>query len=146
MTRALVYHFRPATLDDLPILRRWQATPEVSGWWGEGDTFDARDLANPHFRPMIVSLGGRAFAYMQDYAVHGWPDHHFAHLPPGTRGIDQFIGETDLLGQGHGSAFIRQRVLELFAEGAPTVATDPHPDNARASEWGLILPMEAWPG
>ncbi|MFN4276930.1 MAG: GNAT family N-acetyltransferase [Ferrovibrio sp.] len=37
-----------------------------------------------------------------------------------------------MLGRGHGSAFIRQHVARLFAEGAPFVATDPDPDNARA--------------
>jgi aminoglycoside 6'-N-acetyltransferase len=157
-----LYDFRPATLADLPLLRRWQATPPVSRWWDDEDPFDSDDLASPHFRPLVVSLGGLPFAYMQDYAVHAWPGHHFGHLPPLSRGIDQFIGRPELIGQGHGPRFIRQRLAALFAEGAPVVATDPHPDNARAiaayqkagfrltggpqdTEWGRIVRMEAWP-
>jgi aminoglycoside 6'-N-acetyltransferase len=37
-----------------------------------------------------------------------------------------------MVGIGHGSAIVRQFVEELFAEGAPRVIIDPHPDNARA--------------
>ena len=50
----------------------------------------------------------------------------------GRDGIDQFIGEPDFIGRGHGSAFIRDFVERSFAAGAPRVVTDPHPRNARA--------------
>ncbi|WWR55751.1 hypothetical protein RV999_26300 (plasmid) [Sinorhizobium meliloti] len=40
---------------------------------------------------------------MQDYTVHGWDDHHFAHLAKGSRGIDQYIGDPEMVGVGHGS-------------------------------------------
>lgn len=97
---------------------------------------------------------------MQDYTVHGWEDHHFAELPKGSRGIDQYIGDPEMIGVGHGSAFIGARMQTLFDQGAPVIATDPHPDNERAiavyrklgfepsgppqeTKWGLILPMLA---
>ena len=35
----------------------------------------------------------------------------------GTRGIDQFIGEPDMVNRGHGSAFIRTFIDELMAAG-----------------------------
>ena len=50
----------------------------------------------------------------------------------GTRGIDQFIGEPDLVGRGHGPRFIRAFVDGLFRRGAPRVVTDPDPTNVRA--------------
>lgn len=157
-----LYDFRAAQLADLPLLRQWLATPEVGRWWGDDDPYAASDLGDARFSPWIVQLDGTAFAYLQDYDVHAWENHHFGHLPPGARGIDQFIGRPELIGQGHGPAFIRQHVVALFATGVPVVATDPHPDNARAiaayrkagfrvvgqavpSAWGIILPMEAWP-
>jgi aminoglycoside 6'-N-acetyltransferase len=81
----------------------------------------------------LVDAGhARPFAYAQDYSPHDWPDHPFAHLPPGSRGIDQYIGEPDMLNQGHGTAFVREHTHQLFAAGAPAIGTDPHPDNARA--------------
>lgn len=89
-------------------------------------------IADPHTAAWIVEHHGRPFAYAQDYDVHAWPDHHFADLPPSSRGIDQSIGEPDMLDKGHGSAFVRLHVDRLFAAGAPAIGTDPHPDNARA--------------
>ena len=80
----------------------------------------------------IVSFEGRPFAYAQDYAVHRWPQPHFEHLPVGSRAIDSFIGEPDMLGRGHGSAYLRRLALRLRAEGAPVVAIDPALDNLRA--------------
>lgn len=52
--------------------------------------------------------------------------------PHGTRGIDQFIGEPELVGHGHGSAFIRSFTTNLLKSGTPRVVTDPDPENLRA--------------
>ena len=102
-------------------------------WWGDPEGEDEREkLADPRIAMWIVEHEGRAFAYSQDYDVHGWDPHPFSYLPPGSRGIDQFIGEADMLERGHGTAFVRQHLARLFAAGAPTVGTDPHPDNLRA--------------
>ena len=127
----MTYGFRPMTSDDLPMVRAWIATPDVAPWW-DGDDDLAEGLAASDTRQWIVSLDERPFAYIQDYDPHAWPGHHFAFLPPGSRGIDQSIGVPDLLGRGHGSAFIRAHVERLFDEGAPAVGTDPSPANPRA--------------
>jgi aminoglycoside 6'-N-acetyltransferase len=37
-----------------------------------------------------------------------------------------------MIGRGHGSAFIRQHADALLADGAASIVTDPHPENARA--------------
>ena len=50
----------------------------------------------------------------------------------GTRGIDQFIGEPDMIDRGHGSALIRSFVDGLLKTGTPRVVTDPDPENVRA--------------
>ena len=131
-------------------------------WWGEPDVEDAEDtLADARVAMWIVEHGCRPFAYAQDYSPHDWADHPFAHLPPGARGIDQYIGEPDMVGRGHGSLFVRAHCDRLFAAGAPAIGTDPHPDNGRAirayekagftiaSEpldtiWGRAILMERW--
>ncbi|MDX8346489.1 GNAT family N-acetyltransferase [Cognatiyoonia sp. IB215446] len=160
MTSRRLYHFRPVTPDDFDLLASWQAQPHVHAWWDDEDPYDQETLSDARVSHWIVSLNGHPFAFMQDYTVHGWDDHHFASLPKGARGIDQYIGDPDMLGAGHGTAFIGERMRALFDQGAPIIATDPHPDNARAiavyrklgfkvvgpprdSEWGLILPMVA---
>jgi aminoglycoside 6'-N-acetyltransferase len=125
--------FRRVVEADLAVLARWRAAPHVREWWGEPSVEDEREkLADPRIAMWIVELAGRPFAFAQDYDVHGWDPHPFSYLPPGSRGIDQYIGEADMLDRGHGSAFVRQHVERLFAAGAPAVGTDPHPDNARA--------------
>ncbi|MDW9546825.1 GNAT family N-acetyltransferase [Sinorhizobium meliloti] len=160
MTAANRYSFRKATVDDLPLLIAWQSNPHVRAWWGSDESYDAADLADPRVARWIVSTAERPFAFMQDYTVHGWEDHHFAKLPRGSRGIDQYIGDPEMIGLGHGSAFIGARMRALFDAGVPVIATDPHPANERAiavykklgfepfgspqeTQWGLILPMLA---
>lgn len=152
---------------DLPMLRRWLATPDARDWWGDLDEEMASlagDLHEPGMRLWIVSLDSTPFAFLQDYTPHAWPDHPFRDMPPGTRGIDQTIGIADMIGRGHGSAFVRCHVERLFREdGASCVITDPHPDNARAirayekagfrrvengvreTDWGPCLLMAARP-
>lgn len=161
------YRFRPVAEADLPLLHAWRRKPHVMQWWGPPDVEDtAETLADPRVAMWIVEHlpengTARPFAYAQDYDPHDWEDHPFAHLPPGSRGIDQFIGEPDMLNQGHGTAFVREHVARLFAHGAPAVGTDPHPDNARAirayekadftvasepldTRWGRAVLMECW--
>lgn len=155
------YTFRAVTMRDLPLLRHWQSLPHVAQWWGSDEPFGEQDLRDDRVSRWIVSEGQMPFAYMQDYSVHGWEAHHFQHLPEGSRGIDQYIGEPSMLSRGHGKAFMHQRMQSLFADGAPAIGTDPHPANLRAiaiyqklgfriegdpldTEWGRILPMVAW--
>ncbi len=155
------YAFRRTEMADLPLLRAWQQAPHVRAWWDADEPYAAADLADDWVSRWIVSHAGEPFAFMQDYRVHGWPDHPFAHLPSGARGIDQYIGLAEMLGQGHGPAFIGLRMKALFAEGAPVIVTDPHPENTRAiaayqklgftpdgpprmTDWGLVQPMLAW--
>jgi aminoglycoside 6'-N-acetyltransferase len=78
-----------------------------------------------------VASDGRPFAYLQCYNLSDW-NTGFGPQPLGTRGLDQFIGEADMLGRGHGSAFIRAFTEQLLAKGTPRVVIDPDPSNARA--------------
>jgi aminoglycoside 6'-N-acetyltransferase len=129
------YAFRPVSAADLPLVRRWLAAPEVVQWWGDSDAqFEliSGDLDHPAMDQFIVANDGRPFGYLQCYDPTAWPDNGFGPQPPGTRGIDQFIGEPDMIDRGHGSAFIRMFIDGLLAAAAPRVVTDPDPTNARA--------------
>lgn len=131
-----LYRFRTVVEQDLALLRRWLGTPEVARWWGAPDE-EVRQmragLADPAVAMWLVEHQGRPFAYIQDYDLEAsWPDHPWIAVPRATRGIDQLIGEPDMLGRGHGPAFIRLFTDRLFSAGTPCVVTDPHPDNLRA--------------
>lgn len=129
------YSFRPASPEDLPRLRTWLQTPEVVLWWGDPDEqleLLTGDLTDPRMSMWIVSFEGRPFAYVQDYVVQSWPQPHFEHLPAGSRAVDAFVGEPDMIGKGHGAIFLRLVAERLTAGGAPVVAIDPDVDNMRA--------------
>jgi aminoglycoside 6'-N-acetyltransferase len=129
------YAFRPMSPGDLPLIKSWPATPHVRQWWGDPQTqfgLVSEDLNHPSIEQFIVAASGRPFAYLQCYDPAAWPDNGFGAQPDGARGIDQFIGDGDMIGQGHGSAMIRAFVAGVLRGGAPRVITDPDPENARA--------------
>jgi aminoglycoside 6'-N-acetyltransferase len=129
-----MYEFRPMTAADLPLIRRWLKMPHVMEWWGDPDEqleLVSGDLTHPAMDQYIVASGGRDFAYIQSYRMTEW-NTGFGRQPDGSRGIDQMIGEPDMVARGHGSAFIRSFIERLLAAGAPRVVTDPDPENARA--------------
>ena len=132
---APLYQFRAMTAADLPVVRGWLAAPHVMEWWGDPDEqfgFVKDDLDHPAMDQFIVSADDKPFAYLQCYDPLAWPESGLGDQPPGARGIDQFIGEPDMIGKGHGSAFIRAYADQLLAAGAPLVLTDPDPMNQRA--------------
>jgi len=130
----MAYVFRPMTSGDLAMVQRWLETPEVVRWWGQPDEqyqLVSGDLDHPDMDQFIIGLDGHPFGYIQCYALSTWNTGLGAH-PPKTRGIDQFIGISDMIGRGHGSGFIRKFVDDLLKSGTPRVVTDPDPDNGRA--------------
>ena len=128
------YVFRPMSAKDLPTIKRWLGTPHVSQWWHDpSEQFElvSGDLDHPDMAQFVVAADEREFAYLQCYSLSAW-NTGFGPQPEGTRGLDQFIGEADMLDRGHGSAFIRAFADGLLAAGTPRVVIDPDPANARA--------------
>lgn len=127
-----LYRFREVTEDDLPMLRRWLGQPHVRRWWGEQDhelqmvtDLMAADWAEVY----IVEADGRPIAYLQAYDAAGagpdWPKQ-----PPGTWGLDTFIGPPDATGQGHGSGYLKAfGDWLLLRPGVARLSADPAPGN-----------------
>jgi aminoglycoside 6'-N-acetyltransferase len=129
-----MYEFRPMTADDLPLIKRWLVTPHVAEWWFDpAEQFEliSGDLNHPDMAQFVVVANSRPFAYLQCYNLSAWHT-GLGPQPAGTRGLDQFIGEADMLESGHGSAFIRAFTEQLLSGGTPRVVIDPDPANARA--------------
>ena len=128
------YVFRPTTSSDLALVRHWLSLPHVREWWGdpvEQHTLVSDDLDEPAMDQFIFSIAGSPFAYLQCYDLTAW-NSGFGPQPPGTRGIDLFIGEPDMIERGHGSALLRCFVDDRLQKGAPRIVTDPDPANRRA--------------
>ncbi|WP_316398493.1 GNAT family N-acetyltransferase [Bradyrhizobium sp. 33ap4] len=128
------YHFRPMTPADLPLVKQWLALPHVREWWGdpaEQYALVSGDLDEPAMDQFIVATDASDLGYIQCYDQTAW-NSGFGVQPEGTRGVDLFIGEPDMMAGGHGSALIRAFVDDRLAQGAPRIVTDPDPANARA--------------
>jgi aminoglycoside 6'-N-acetyltransferase len=129
------YQFRPMSAADLPMVRHWLEAPHVAQWWHDPDeqfALVSEDLDHPAMDQFVVMADDRSFAYLQCYDPPAWSNNGLGTHPLGTRGIDQFIGEPDMVDRGHGSALIRSFVDALLKKGTPRVVTDPDPENIRA--------------
>ena len=101
-------------------------------WWGDADeqyALVSGDLDHPDMDQFIVALDDRPFGYIQCYALSTW-NQGFGAQPPRTRGIDQFIGEPDMIGRGHGSGFIRQ-----FVDDLADIGNSARRDRSRPGQW-----------
>ena len=133
--------FQPLTNDGLPVLYDWLSRPHVVESWGAPPTltevaehYSPDALGKSGVQAYIAFANGTPIGYIQSYVAMGsgdgwWEDER----DPGVRGIDQFLADAELLGQGFGTAMVRDFVAMLFADPAVTrVQTDPAPGNQRA--------------
>lgn len=130
------------TADDLPMLHDWLNRPHIVEWWQNErptlaevrEKYLPRVLAAERVTPYIGLVDGRPFAYAQSYIALGCGGGWWEEVTdPGVRGIDQFIADSALLGQGLGTRLARTLVQRLFSDPAVTIIqTDPAPGNTRA--------------
>jgi aminoglycoside 6'-N-acetyltransferase len=62
---AVNYTFRPMTIQDFAMARRWLETPEVRRWWSDPDgevSLLEEDLDDPRIRMWIVFLHDQPFS------------------------------------------------------------------------------------
>jgi len=118
---------RPSTSDDLDLLARWFATPEVYRWWGKRplprDEVAARYIGRrcPQVESFIVELHEEPIGYIQ-YHLEG----------PGEAGLDMVLIPA-ARDQGLGPTAARMLVEHLVRDrGRHDITVDPAPDDARA--------------
>ncbi|MBX7143855.1 MAG: GNAT family N-acetyltransferase [Oligoflexia bacterium] len=131
--------FEPLREVDFALLHKWLNTSHVMTHWGgpislEDVTLKYRQKINSYWQSAYtVSRSGQKFGYVQSYCAvkvgNGW----WVGEPETTFGVDQFIGDVDLLGQGLGVEMVRcfSDWLLTRAEIGKLIA-DPAPDNYRA--------------
>jgi aminoglycoside 6'-N-acetyltransferase len=139
--------FRPVDGDDdVARLVTWLRDPEVGAWWhGVTETYDERfvhahvlGVDESYVTKAIVELDGRPIGFQQWYPLAGEPDvlaEYGLWVDDAAFGIDQFVGESTLHGQGIGTRQVRAVVDWLVGPdgpGARRVFTDPVVENLRA--------------
>lgn len=127
--------FRAVTPRDMPLLKKWIASPHWQEWWGDTEielTEIAANLDSDSVEPMIVELDDKPVAYVQTYDPHMEDAHPYQDQPFGTIGIDLSIGDAADMNKGLGTAILNALAELLFGEGVTRLIIDPHPDNEAA--------------
>ena len=138
---APLHHFTFTPLEDshLALLCHWLNNPHVKEWWPDNLTdeeikkkYRAR-IGDTVVVPFIIFMNDKPIGFIQYYHANQvgegwWPDE-----TAGTVGIDQFIGEAELINRGYGRQIIRAFTQKLFANPAiKKIITDVDPKNLRA--------------
>ncbi len=126
---------RTATLDDLPLLQRWDEQPHViesdpNDDWG----FEHELARTPPWREQwIAEVEGRPIGFIQIIDPALEESHYWGACEPNLRAIDLWIGEEADLGRGFGTQMMQLALERCFAEPAVTaVIIDPLASNTRA--------------
>jgi aminoglycoside 6'-N-acetyltransferase len=130
---------RPASLDDIPYLERWDQMEHVIACSGDpGDDEDTDWAAEVRRRVswyeiVIAEEMGRPIGVMQIINPAEEESRYWGDIEPYFRAIDIWIGEPDMLGKGHGSLMMRMALATCFADpGVKAVIIDPLASNTRA--------------
>jgi aminoglycoside 6'-N-acetyltransferase len=127
---------RPATSDDVSLIRAWDKQPhalESAGdffefdWEGEiPRTVDWREV-------LIAEIDGRPIGMMQIIDPEREETHYWGDVAPDLRAIDIWIGNADDLGRGYGTEMMRLAIERCFAPPEVTaILIDPLVSNTRA--------------
>ena len=127
---------RAATLTDLPVLRRWDADPDVIASSGDDGPWDweAEIAEVVDWREILIGEeDGRPVGVVQIIDPDREATRYWGETGPGFRAIDIWIGEAADRGRGLGAGMMRLALARCFA--APEVRAvliDPLASNTRA--------------
>jgi aminoglycoside 6'-N-acetyltransferase len=126
---------RPATPNDLALLRHWDEQPHVIAADPNDDWNWETELArSPDWREQLIAeADGRPIGFIQIIDPAREETHYWSCGKPGRRAIDIWIGEESDLGRGYGTELMKQVIERCFAD--PTVEAvlvDPLESNTRA--------------
>ena len=140
---------RSAEEVDIPLMARWRSDPGVIEFYsGRDRPLDEAGVRRHYFarsdepliggveeyQPCIVEVDRRPFGFVQFYRLRPTDAIEFGYpLSERTFGLDFFIGDTALWGQGLGTQLIALAVNYLVVEKhAKRVVSDPRVDNPRS--------------
>ncbi len=137
---ALAVELRRLREDDLDLVRRWLADPEVARWFLaesslEGELEDLRRCTRGEERTeaLLALWRGRPVGWCQWYLCRDYPDHAAGvGAEPGDAGIDYAIGEARDRGRGLGKALVAALVAHV-RERHPGAGVIADPDAANAA-------------
>ncbi len=126
---------RPATLNDLALLRHWDEQAHVieadpNDDWG----WEIELGRNPDWREQLIAeKEGRPIGFVQIIDPAQEDSHYWGDISPNLRAIDIWIGEKSDLGKGYGTTMMQLAIAKCFANPTVTaILIDPLASNTRA--------------
>ncbi|MFC2953725.1 GNAT family N-acetyltransferase [Marinicaulis aureus] len=137
---------RPATKDDIPLLRRWDEKPHVKAAGGDDDWYEWDDELprNADWGELLIAEeAGRPVGVMEIIDPAKEPSHYWGEIEDNLRAIDIWIGEEEDLGRGLGTQMMLAALGRCFAdEKVRAVVIDPLESNIRARRFYERLGFE----
>jgi aminoglycoside 6'-N-acetyltransferase len=131
----IMLYLRPATIDDLDLLRHWDEEPHVvesdpNDDWG----WEVELTRDPDWREQLIAeIDGRSIGFIQIIDPVLEDSHYWGEIEPNLRAIDIWIGAEADLGQGYGTQMMKLAIERCFADAAVTaILIDPLASNTRA--------------
>jgi aminoglycoside 6'-N-acetyltransferase len=125
---------RPATTNDLALLRRWEQAPHVKAAGVEDwDWENELGVFAPWREHLIAEVNGTPIGFMEIIDPALDESHYWGDSAPNLRAIDIWIGEAAYLGKGHGTRMMRMAIDRCFARlEVEAIVIDPLASNTRA--------------
>lgn len=126
---------RSATVEDAPLLRRWDEEPHVRDAAGDDDWQWETELGEdwPWREQLVAEVEGVPIGFLQIIDPAEEVSHYWGDVPANLRAIDIWIGEAAYLGRGYGTSMMRLAIDRCFAAPAvETILIDPLARNTRA--------------
>lgn len=126
---------RPATPEDLELLRYWDEQPHIIASDPDTDWEWETELLNtPEWREQLIAeVNDKPIGFIQIIDPALEETHYWGEVENNLRAIDIWIGEVDYIGKGYGTKIMRMALKHCF--GVPEVTAvliDPLISNTRA--------------
>ncbi len=128
-------NLRPATIDDLDLLRAWDDKPHVVAADPNDDWGWEVELArDPDWREQLIAeINGRAIGFVQIIDPALEDSHYWEEIESNLRAIDIWIGSETDLGKGYGTQMMKLAIDRCFTDPTVTaILIDPLASNTRS--------------
>jgi aminoglycoside 6'-N-acetyltransferase len=127
--------FRPATIEDLELLRYWDTQPHVIACDPDED-WEWEDDLKQHSQwveRLIAEKDGEPIGFLQIIDPLNEETHYWGDVPPNKRAIDIWIGEERNLNRGYRTRMMQLAIERCFANPDVTgILIDPLAANTAA--------------
>jgi len=113
-----VMKLRPATIEDLKLLRHWDKQPHViAAAPNDNWEWETELPRNPGWREMLIGeLNNRPIGIIQIIDPALEESHYWGEVSENLRAIDIWIGEAEDLGKGYGTEMMKLALKRCFSE------------------------------